>query len=318
MTEHEKEIGGYFGLEQFCGKELYPNAIAVNSGRNALVYLLKARKIRKLYIPYYLCDSVYGVCEREGCPYEYYHIDEHFMPLFDKALDNDEFLYVVNYFGQIGDAALLALQRKHKNIICDNVQAFFHAPLEGIDTLYSCRKFFGVPDGGYVVTDCKWDAPLEPDCSKDRMKHVLGRFEGRASDYYGEFRQNDDMFASLPLRAMSSLTQNILRGVDYDAVRHIREENFKALHEHLSDKNGMTVTCPAGPYAYPFYCENGMEIKRELAKKKIYVATLWPEVIDTDQTWEKSLAENILPLPCDQRYNLNDIKRVVDEISGLI
>ena len=314
-----KEIGGYFGLEEFSGKEYYPDLIAVNNARNALLYLLKARGIRKLYIPYFLCNSVSGVCEREGYAYEYYGIGEDFTPIFDKKLDEGEYLYVVNYYGQICDETVKALERKHKRIILDNVQAFFHKPMPGIDTVYSCRKFFGVPDGGYVSTDARIDGELATDVSMDRMKHVLGRYEGEcANDYYSDFKANDRSFADLELKSMSSLTHNILRAIDYSAVKSKREENFKILHSALGEKNKLNIRIPTGPYAYPFYCENGMEIKRQLAQKKIFVATLWPNVLNMTDSLEKDYAENILPLPCDQRYSAEDMEYLVKTISDIL
>ena len=314
-----KEIGGYFGLEEFSGKEYYPDLIAVNNARNALLYLLKARGIRKLYIPYFLCNSVSGVCEREGYAYEYYGIGENFTPIFDKKLDEGEYLYVVNYYGQICDETVKELERKHKRIILDNVQAFFHKPMPGIDTVYSCRKFFGVPDGGYVSTDARIDGELATDVSMDRMKHVLGRYEGEcANDYYSDFKANDRSFIDLELKSMSSLTHNILRAIDYSAVKSKREENFKILHSALGEKNKLNIRIPTGPYAYPFYCENGMEIKRQLAQKKIFVATLWPNVLNMTDSLEKDYAENILPLPCDQRYSAEDMEFIIKTVSELL
>ena len=62
----EKEIGVYFELETFSGTEYYSNLIPLNNARNALAYVLKARKIKKIYLPHFLCDSVAKVCEREG------------------------------------------------------------------------------------------------------------------------------------------------------------------------------------------------------------------------------------------------------------
>ena len=53
-----------------------------------------------------------------------------------------------------------------------------------------------------------------------------------------------------------------------------------------------------------------MELKKRLAEKKIYVATLWPNVLKCDGALEKDYAENILPLPCDQSYDVNDMKRI--------
>ena len=49
-----------------------------------------------------------------------------------------------------------------KNVIIDNVQAYFQRPIEGFDTLYSCRKYFGVPDGAVLYTDLEIE-PLEKD-----------------------------------------------------------------------------------------------------------------------------------------------------------
>ena len=48
-----KPIGGYFSLEINEGQELHAHALRLNAGRYALEYILKARKYRKVYIPYY-------------------------------------------------------------------------------------------------------------------------------------------------------------------------------------------------------------------------------------------------------------------------
>lgn len=307
-----KEIGGYFELERFSGKEYHADLLALNNGRCALLYLLKARKIKKLYIPYFLCDSVSDLCDRYGYAYEYYPISRDFLPVFDKMLQEGEWLYIVNFYGQISNAQLAQLQKRYRYVIFDNIHAFFQKPIPGVDTLYSCRKFFGVPDGGYLATDIKLEEALEQDVSKNRMRHILGRFEGCATDYYADFKGNDSSFAQLPLRGMSELTHNLLRGIDYDAVREKRNENYRYLADALGAGNPLPLTMPDGPYAYPFYCPNGMEMKKRLAEKKIYVATLWPNVLELDGTLEKDYAENILPLPCDQRYGVEDMAMICE------
>ena len=82
--------------------------------------------------------------------------------------------------------------------------------------------------------------------------------------------------------------------------------------------NGLKMKCPPGPYAYPFYTQNGMSIKKQLAKRKIYVATLWPNVLGSGLDIETDFTENILPLPCDQRYSEADMQRVADAVRELI
>lgn len=313
-----KEIGGYFGLETFTGREYHDGLLALNNGRNALLYLLKARKIKKLYLPWFLCDSVSNLCDRYGYAYECYSIGPDFLPIFHRELGADEYLYVVNFYGQLSNEIAIELKARYGNIIFDNIHAFFQKPAEGIDTIYSCRKFFGVPDGGYLATDAVLEEELPTDVSKDRMKHVLGRFEGSASDYYGDFKANDHSFGELELRHMSALTHNLLRAVDYEAVRRRRNENYALLDASLGRINNLSLQTPEGPYAYPLYCPNGMELKKKLAQKGIFVATLWPNVLGKEDSLEKYFAENILPLPCDQRYDGEDMKRIIREVVACI
>ncbi len=314
-----KEIGGYFGLEKLISNEYYPELAAVNNARCALLYIIKARHYKKIYLPYFLCDSVRLVLEREKIPFEEYRIDRSFLPLLDIKTNSEEAVYVVNYYGLLCDEQLISLKNKYGNIVGDNAQAFFARPVKGIDTLYSCRKFFGVPDGGYAYTDAEMKEPIPADVSMDRMKHILGRFEGKnASDYYEYFNDNDESFKEIELRWMSKLTHNILGAIDYQEAKRRREENFLFLSKALGERNTLKMQCPPGPYAYPFYIQNGMAVKKELAKRKIYVATLWPNVLGTGLDIETELTENILPLPCDQRYSEEDMQRVVNTVRELI
>lgn len=311
-----KEIGGYFGLEQLVSNEYYKDLLSINNGRNALLYLLKARNIKKLFIPYYLCNSVSDMCSRNGYAFEYYRVNAEFMPVFNKPLVDDECLYVVNYYGQLTDEKVLDLKRQFGQIILDNTHAFFQKSLEGIDTIYSCRKFFGVPDGAYLSTDVQIDEELELDVSKERMAHILGRYEGTAADYYSHFRNNDASFKTESLKYMSKLTHNILGAIDYESVRQIRNENYAYLEKELGRPNKFKLTTPDGAFAYPFYAENGIGIRKVLAQKKIYIPTLWPNVLSgtPEGSIEYQYANNILPLPCDQRYGITEIKKIVKQI----
>ena len=313
-----KEIGGYLELDQLIHNEYHPNAIALNTARNALVYLVKTKHVSKIYIPYYLCDSVSNVCERENIPYDFYHVCEDFTPRFDRTLESGEYLYVVNFFGQLDSEIISNLKTQYGRIILDNVQAFFAQPIEGIDIIYSCRKFFGVPDGAYLYSNADF-MDLPTDISMNRMRHILGRFEGQsASDYFADFRENDALFDDLPLMYMSKLTHNLLGAIDYGSVISRRNDNWKLLHAALGDKNKLCLHTPIGPYMYPFYCENGVQVRKALAEKKIFIPTLWPNVLDFDGCeLEKDYVRNIIPLPVDQRYDANDMKKIVEELKNV-
>jgi hypothetical protein len=308
-----KEIGGYFGLEQLISNEYYKDLIPLNTGRNALLYLLKVRGINKIYIPYYLTDTVSDMCSRNGYNFGYYNVDTEFMPIFNKTLADDEYLYIVNYYGQLTKRKVLDLKRQFVQIIFDNTQAFFQKPVADVDTIYVCAKYFGVPDGAYLFTDTKLDEELEVDVSGGRMTHILGRYEGTASDYYSYFLRNDQYFTTAPLKYMSRLTHNILGAVDYERVRRIRNENYAYLEGEFGKQNKLELTTPDGAFAYPFYVENGIEIRKALAQKKIYISTLWPNVLidKPEDCIEYKYAANILPLPCDQRYGVEDMITII-------
>ncbi len=312
-----RELGGYLELNTFNGEEYHKNAVAVNSGRHALEYLIKAKQINKIYLPYFLCDSVKNHCSLCGCEYELYHIDENFMPYTEKSVNEHEALYIVNYYGQLSNEKIAALKEKYKNIIIDNAQDFFRKPIDGTDTVYTCRKWFGVCDGGYVYTESVYDDTLEVDISYERMGYILGRFEEGAEKFYAEASDNNKFFAHQKLKAMSELTHNFLRSIDYKEVINKRNENFSFLHNALKKTNRLSLKMHAGPFMYPLYVKHGEEKKKELIKNKIYVPTFWNDVLGCVgyNSLEEDYVKNIVPLPIDQRYGEDDMKYILEVLN---
>lgn len=315
-----REIGGYFELDQFINKPYHNNMIELNTGRNALAYLIKAKGIKKVYIPHYLCDSVSGVLKMLSVDYEGYSIDKNFNPLFDKKLEKDQYLYIVNYYGQISNSVIRSFKERYGAIIIDSTQSFFQKPVQGIDTIYSLRKYFGVPDGAYLSSDMILEESLEEEKSGHRVKHILGRYEGAASAYYNDFKENDESFKTLPLKKMSNLSRNIMGAIDYGKVLESRNRNFSYLYDRLNSTNILNVKMSEGPFAYPYYAENGIEIRKRLAEEKIYVPTLWPNVLSENDknSIEYDYAANILPLPCDQRYGKEEMDYLIKEVQNCL
>lgn len=309
------EIGGYLEFETFCGPEYHTGAIRLNSGRNCLAYLLEARSIKKIHLPYYLCSSVREVCAKYGVEIHYYHVNKDFSPKIDFKLSSSDYLYLVNYYGQISNVYIENLAQKIENLIVDNSQAFFQMPVEGIDTLYTCRKFFGVPDGAYLYSNASLGHKLKQDVSLNRMAYILGRFEEDATSHYEEFRYNENIFEQIPMLGMSKLTQNLLKGIDYNRVKAKRERNFSFLNKNLNSINQLQLKVPIGAFSYPLLLEDGVAIRKKMQEKKIYIPMLWPDVLDScdRSTVEYHYARNILPVPCDQRYGKNDMIKLIEE-----
>lgn len=315
-----KEYGGYIELDMQTGRELHENAIALNCGRNCLAYLFHTRNIKKIYLPYFLCESIIDVCKKYNVIIEYYHIDNHFNPIFEKNLKEREFFYLVNYYGQLSNLEVQKYKNLFKNVIVDNAQAYFQSPLENIDTLYTCRKYFGVADGAYLYSNSRIEDTLETDYSYNRMNFLLGRFEKGANEFYLEYVSNNKAFRNEPIKKMSKLTHNLLRGIDYTVVSKQRTDNFWVLYEEFATINRLDLNVPTGAFMYPLYIEHGERVREQLRRKKIYIPTLWPDVFSRCSVvdLEYDMAKNILPIPIDQRYVKEDMYYLVKAVMKCI
>lgn len=307
-----KEIGGYIELDTYNLPLYHEDAIALNCGRNCLAYLIQSKHIKKILLPKFLCSSVEDVCKRENVEVEFYSINNELLPE-NVSLREDEWIYIVNYYGQMNNETISLLLEKYKRIIVDNAQAYYQMPVEGVDTLYTCRKYFGVSDGAFLYTNKRLNEELMRDESFERMHYLLGRFERTASEFYSEYSNNNHFFVNEPIKEMSKLTINLLHGIDYEFVKKRREENFTLLYNEFEDINKLNLIIPEGAFMYPLYLENGAELRKKLQENKIYVPTLWPDVFKycSESELEYDLAKNILPLPIDQRYTKDDMSYMV-------
>ncbi len=317
-----KEYGGYLEWEELEGSDYYPDYLRFDAIRSALNYVVQKRGYRKVWIPYYLCGCIRETLTAMGMPYECYFIRDDFCPDISKELSKDDCVFVVNYFGQLSNSVLVELKQKYTNIFVDNTHAFFREPVPGVDTGYTCRKYFGVPDGAYLSTDLVADDfdELPYDISFQRMQYIMGRYETDSNSHYQDFVKNDLMFRGVPAKKMSRLVKNILSGLDYQTIIQRRKDNFSCLHNALKGKNQLTVCNEAGLFLYPFLCDDGAEIKKRLIEKKIYVPTFWPEVLDScsENSWEYQLTKKLVLLPMDQRYNRQDMEYILDVITAFI
>ena len=108
----------------------------------------------------------------------------------------------------------------------------------------------------------------------------------------------------------------MLHGIDYEWAETVRKRNYAFLHEALGRINGLELNSEPGTFMYPLLLKNGGEIRKRLQSKKVYIPTLWPDVFgwcSADDT-EYVMAENILPLPIDQRYTVEDMDYLKKEI----
>ena len=317
-------IGGYFELElpQHRGF-LHNDGVLLNTGRNALEYVLRSMpEVWHLWIPYYTCDVILEPITKLGIPFNFYHIDDRLELKDELELRDGDALLYTNYFG-IKDAYVKQLVEQYSSkLIVDNSQAWFAEPINGISTVYSPRKYVGIPDGGIAYCPNGLDInQFEQDHSFDRCSHLLKRIDMCASEGYSDFKANSHKLCDQPIRTMSELTKTMLSSIDLDDVKRKRIANFVQLHEALQASNQFAMPDLSSfscPMVYP-YLSNDASLKQRLIENKIFVATYWPNVKEwaEEGMLEKVLMEKLLPIPCDQRYDSVDINSIISNIMKL-
>jgi hypothetical protein len=307
-------VGGYFELElNNAHSNLHQGAIKLNTGRNCLEYILKIKKYSKLYIPYYTCEVILEPLQKTNTEYDFYHINEALEPIIDFQIRDNEALLYTNYFG-LKDKFIGALSETAKNVIVDNSQALFASPNKNYDTFYSPRKYVGIPDGGLLFTNEPLNITLQKDLSYFRVGHLVKRIDESADSGYNDFKANDRDLSHQDVKSMSNLTQRLLASINFEEIKNKRIENFTFLHQNLKNLNKMfipeyTFSCPM---VYPFLADIP-NLRERLLDKRIYIAQYWPNVLNWCSSYqlEHYLCTNIFPLPIDQRYGIEDMKKVL-------
>ena len=316
-------IGGYFELELGPKKTfIHEDGVLLNSGRNALEFVLTSLpELSHLWVPFYTCEVVLSPLNKLGISYSFYRINKHLELQQDIALGKGDYLLYTNYFG-IKDEYIKSLANRYGgHLIVDNAQALFAEPISDISTVYSPRKFVGIPDGGIAYCIHNNDVKLyNQDFSYDRFSHLIKRIDIGATEAYVDFKENGSKLQNLPILQMSKLTKALLYNIDFEEIRLRRMANFMVLHNALKDTNAFaipdisTFKCPM---VYP-YLPNDELLKQKLIENKVFVATYWPNVFEwcNKGDWEYTLAEKTCYLPIDQRYGEAEMNAIINIINN--
>jgi hypothetical protein len=267
-----------------------------------------------VYIPYYTCEVLLEPFKKTGTEYAFYHIDLNFELAEEISLKPCEALLYTNYFGLKQRYAEKLVSKYGYQLIIDNTQAFYAEPIGGIDTFYTCRKFFGVPDGAYLYTDKLLDVELEQDQSYERILSLTKRIDLSPEAGYQDFRDISKALVGQPIKRMSKLTQRMMQGIDYESAAQRRRANYLMLNKALGKENNLELPLEddAVPMVYPYLVpENGL--REKLIENNIFVARYWPSVLEctAPDDIDYLLAYQMQPLPTDQRYGEEEMNRII-------
>lgn len=312
------EMGGYLPLE-IRQKDSYFSMVdhrfvlELNTGRTAIWCALKSWKATKVCVPYFYCPDIIEMLNNEGFTIRYYHVGKDLLPL-DVTLDPDEVMVLVNYFGLL-DRSMLSEYKKYSKVILDQAHSFFATPVieDGVMNVYSCRKFFGVCDGAYLVGKEVKEQDLPEDSSWKRAGHLFRCIEEGTNAAYADSKRAEQSLSGF--RKMSPLTRYIMSGIDYEYVWQKRNQNYQYLQEQVHDLQMLKSFDPkAVPYAYPLLLDQ--DIHAQLVAHRVYVPYLWTPLLEEkwEGTTENRYTRNIVPLPLDQRYDRQSLDKMIQII----
>ncbi len=320
-------MGGFFGLElppgHPCPHAESEHCAWLSSGRAAFACLLAGHPepIRRLHLPRFTCDTVLEAPARLNIPTCRYGCTEQLEPLLPTDLRAGDAVLLTDYFGLTGAHVARAaadLQARGIPVFVDATTAFFAAPLPGVPTFYSPRKFVGVADGGMACAPYAIPLPRQQDESAARSRVLFERVErGALAALHASEAAEEDLHAAP--RRMSRLTRALLHSIPYPAIAEARCRNYRQLHAALAELNHLHLpdTPPSAPCFYPFVSAIP-GLRDELIDAGIALPLFWPEVLnacDADSA-ESRLCRRLLPLPLDQRCTAADIARLLHLILG--
>ena len=348
MTHQQRESltsleGGIYGLEK------WKHCIRTSSGRGAIKLLLShLPQVKIALLPEYTCSSVIAPMEEMGVTCCYYPVNKDFTvdekTLFDLiGKFSPQMVYFQSYYGF---DTLKSIKRTYQSmqqkgiVVVEDITHSWLCDFNTTDADYSLaslRKWLEIPDGGVLLSD---KHALDFDMNSEESAMIVSEFV-KASEwkekYFStldpsdkeKFRQHyvnakDLLQQDTTIYRMSSTAQSVLAQTDFDQIVKRRRENAAFLQQNIKSdwviSCGVEFTCEATPLYYPIYVKGDRKkFQKELAEQDIYCPVHWPIPSQASQLISEEgmyIYSHVLSLICDQRYDEDDMKAIVQIINN--
>jgi len=351
-----REIGSEFNLSsnldivneenKYLANKKYCDYTFTRSGREAIGFILDELKPKTkiALLPTYICESMLEPFLIRGYDVVYFDIDINFTPILSDVesalLKKPDILLIMNWFGMNNNNELISLVRKNSRdlvILADRTHDFFNDDIT-IDSDYiiaSFRKWFPIPDGAIAI-NCKnhLENKLHFEVNEffsKRKKAMLLK-----TKYLNTGQQNikNEFRTLLALAEKSIKTRNpvgispysesLINKMDFVYMKKMRVENYKAL-DRLIDKSVFkpiisTLNKDDDCYfCYPILVENERDnLQIWLSHNGIYCPVLWPLPTEIFNKYKVPayFSDNMLSIPCDQRYTTEDMEYIAENINA--
>ena len=354
----KKEIGSIFPLnnEALCEAEsaqtsLPKDRLYYSLCREALYDIAKslyAEGKNNVLIPAYTCQTVITPFEEAGWNCFYYpiqknlRIDTHSFTTLT-SVHHPSLIIVHPFFGmELNSEEVEALQQikgKDNYVVLDLTQCLFSTkryPFADF-TVASYRKWFPIPDGGFMEYGVNRATILQPqEENKEFTEREIGAMYLRGQYFANGDQRTKSISIQLSKSAdhiaehditphkMSNVAYNLLQKENLLVNQERRFENYTFLFRNIRESNKVKKVCSnldevtTAPLYFTLYVQNRPELQHILAQDAIYAPVIWPledeRVLINDDI--RYIYDHVLSIPCDQRYNTEDLQRVVTIINN--
>lgn len=322
----------------------------LSTGRGSIAFVLDHIKLpenkKVALLPPFTCHTVIEPFINAGYKVFYYRVNR------DLSCNKKSFLkdiekikpavvLVHGYFGfntlSLIKDAILEIKEKGIVVIEDITQTIYSKFEYSQADYYVCsfRKWTALPDGGCAISSkepFKYK-PVEIDIKLQEAKleafhakHLyINEDTGIKDDFLRKFYDAEQILCEQKsIYAMSRISKKLQGNLDINLLRVKRRKNYSILLEKLQDSNSVKpvfreLPDEVTPLYFVVYARcNRKELQNYLAKNDIYAPVVWPKpyqcnnAVNEEADW---IYQHILAIPCDQRYDIDDMKRITTTLN---
>lgn len=351
----KKTQGGTLRLKEVdkYGKK---NTLYTASGRQAIAAALKSIEKnrpelqKKCLMPAYMCDTVFFPFEQNGWELVFYHIDRD-MKADEVGLrelmecEKPGVLFIHAYYGVDTWKELRKVLQEYRRLgwilMEDMTQAYYlrEADVRADYIVGSLRKWYSVPDGGFLTTNEEvYEELLHEDSyfTAERIKMLTSKWEyleklknrkdnneelqAQKADYLALNRSMEEYLdKNEKVMAISDISAAMLAMLDEEKDFRQRNANYRLLYQGFKDRKSVRNVIPkliedAAPLYLPVYAKDREKIQQFFREQDIYVPVLWPigmENADILCEDEKYIFSHLLAIPMDHRYGEKEMKKII-------
>ncbi|MBW8308809.1 MAG: DegT/DnrJ/EryC1/StrS family aminotransferase [Candidatus Paracaedibacteraceae bacterium] len=323
----------------------FGDVVLTSSGRGALGLLLNQLKPKnnKALLPSYICESVIHSFIIAGYELIYYDIDKYLIPIDIEFIKNSDvgIFFHMGYFGFLTNDILadiiLCLKAESVITIEDVTHVLFskyNKQTESDFVVGSIRKWFGIPSGGFLASDkiMRYELldvnvefiNMRRSSLHQKFEYMKSRNESIKDTFLSGFNRAEHMLdEDIKPYKIDHESEMIIKNLDYIELQSNRQRNYKFLLKHLRDVDGIEVIfndlkSDVTPMFFPIYVKSKRdELRRKLIESEIYCPVHWPipkHVNGQLNITTENVYDSILSIPCDQRYQIEDMSRIINEI----